>query len=483
MKCWINKLSLLLVLAGAVHAAGVPTLKRQVIEVPSTASDWIWTYWKDINKDGLTDLLALVESQGRVFIYNQNTSGLPSAPDQSLELPEGTAWCTLHDVNRHPGDEILISTAEALAYYRQDDGVFETQPQVLFEAQQVFVKGTTPRVFDIGHRKNLKNAIPVIFPDHTILYDSDANYAFQPGKRIELEFKATIEEYTFHSWSLGSRQSRQIRIRTIAQAESEGREEKEPTKENEYIRKMLSQTEDKELQACFVEQRDLNNDGNKDVILLHLQQGIGIRTNLMIFQRQKDGTLPGQPDQILRCRGMPIFGDYPRPSYCSPFFDVNNDGFLDIALMELKTVPTSASAFLEMAASKGMAWTLTVRLSNQARGFPDRADFRMDFMTMLPISESFGDAVNLEGDFNADGRKDLIVRRSPTQTDIYLSSLRTGFFEREHRLQLKVPSEHQISSIKDLNGDGVTDISLIDYERGQITVFLSETSKTQGALQ
>ena len=476
MKRWINKVALLFVLAGAVHAADVPTLKRQVVQVPSTPSDWTWPYWKDINKDGLVDLLALVQRQNRVFICLQNKSGFPSAPNQSLELPEGTAWCTLHDVNSHPGDEILISTTKALAYYRQDDGVFETQPQILFQAEQVFVKGTTPRVFDIGHPKNLKNAIPVIFPDHTILYASDANYEFKPGKRIELKFKAALERFSFNSWSLGSRQSRQIRIETIAQAKSKGREEKEPTNQNDYIRKMLRQTEDKELQACFVERHDLNKDGNKDVVLLHLQQGIGIRTNLMIFHRQKDGSLPEQPDQILRCRGMPIVGDYPRPTYCTPFFDINDDGFLDIAMMELKTVLTSASAFLEMAAAKAMAWTLTVRLFNQQRGFSDRADFRMDFMTMLPISEGFSHAVSLKGDFNADGRKDLIVRRSPTHSDIYLSSLRTGFFEREPKIQLQVPAEHQTSSIKDLNNDGLTDISLIDYEKGQITVFLSETS-------
>jgi hypothetical protein len=476
MKHWISKVSLLLVLVGTIRGGGVPTLKRQVIQVPSTPSDWIWPYWKDIDKNGLVDLLALVQRQGRVFIYLQKDSGFPSAPNQSLQLPEGTAWCTVHDVNSHLGDEILISTPRGLAYYRQNQGVFETQPQVLLEAEQVFVKATTPSVFDIAHHEDLKNAIPVIYSDHTILYDSDADYAFKPGKRIELKFKAILEKHTLNSWSLGSIQSQQIRIRTMAQGKSEDHEEKELLRKNEYIRRMVRETEDKEFQRCFIQERDLNNDGNRDVILLHLQQGIGIRTNLMIFQRQQDGRLPEEPDQILRCGGMPILGDYPDPTYCSPFFDINNDGFVDIALMELKNVITSASALLEVLASKGIAWTLTVRLFNEPTGFSDQVDFRMDFTTMLPISESFSGAVSLEGDFNADGRKDLIVRRSPTQSDIYLSSLRTGFFQREPKIQIQVPAEHQISSVKDLNGDGVTDISLTDYEKGQITVFLSETS-------
>jgi len=480
MKQRITKVSLIFLLAAIVHADDVPAFKRHVIQVPSTSLDWLWPYWHDINKDGLTDLLAVVHRQGKVFFYVQNASGFPPVAGQSLDLPEGTAWCTVCDVNKHPGDEILISTANGLAYYRQSDGVFEKQPQTLLEAKQVFVSQTTPTVFDlITQEEDLKSAIPLIFADHTVLYELGENYQFRPAKRIELEFKKTIEKDVFNSWSLGSRKSEQIRIRTIAQAKSEDREQKEPTKENEYIREVLEKTKDKELQGCFVQEQDVNKDGNKDTILLHLQQDIGVRTNVIIFYRRKDHTLPEKPDQILRCRGMPIMGDYPRPSYCSAFFDINNDGFLDIVLMELKTIPTSAGDLMEILASKGMTWTLTVRVFKQPEGFSNRADFRMDFRTMLPVSESFEDVINLEGDFNADGRNDLIVRRSPTESDIYLSSVRTGFFESQPKLQLEVPADAR-TSVEDLNDDGVSDIYLLDYEKGRITVFLSKTSNSKG---
>jgi hypothetical protein len=97
----------------------------------------------------------------------------------------------------------------------------------------------------------------------------------------------------------------------------------------------------------------------------------------------------------------------------------------------------------------------------------------MDVTTMLPISEQFAHSINFDGDFNADGRPDLIIRRDMTQCNIYPSSLANGFYEKVSKLQLELPAEGRMS-VEDLNSDGISDIYLIDYEKGRITVFLSE---------
>ncbi len=89
MNHWIRKTCLLLLLTGIVYAEDVPAFKRQVIQVPMSLPGWIQPSWKDINGDGLVDLLALVQRENKAFIYIQNSSGLPSAPTQSIELPEG----------------------------------------------------------------------------------------------------------------------------------------------------------------------------------------------------------------------------------------------------------------------------------------------------------------------------------------------------------------------------------------------------------
>jgi len=150
--------------------------------------------------------------------------------------------------------------------------------------------------------------------------------------------------------------------------------------------------------------------------------------------------------------------------------------------MELKNLLTSVSALFEMLTSEGMDWILTVRLYKSGKGFSNRADFKMDFKAMLPFSENFADLINLEGDFNADGRKDLIIRRSTTQSDIYVSSLSNGFFEQQPRLRLETPLKGQIF-VEDLNSDGISDIHVIDYENGRITLFLSKFLSDKGALQ
>ena len=211
-------------------------------------------------------------------------------------------------------------------------------------------------------------------------------------------------------------------------------------------------------------------------------QDVDIKTNIIIFLRQKDGQLGEKPNQVLRCRGIPVKGNYPSPSFFSPFVDINKDGFLDVVMIELKVRLLSAGNLVEAALSQGLNWILSIRQFKEGKGYSNRADFKMDITTMLPMAEQFAYSVTFDGDFNADGRPDLIIRRDPTQCDIYLSSPANGFYEQESKLQLKVPPEGQIS-VKDLNSDGISDFHLIDYEKGQIAVFLSQSSQKKGPWQ
>ncbi|MHC4478111.1 MAG: FG-GAP repeat domain-containing protein [Planctomycetota bacterium] len=477
MKRWITTTLFLFVLAGIVHAENTLAFNRQVIQVPVNTVDWVWPYWKDADGDGLTDLLALSQVEGILHIYNQKKSGFSADPTQTIEFPEGVAWFTLYDVSEHPGDEMLISTNEGLVYYRPNNGVFETRPEKLIGAKQAIPRNHSPIVKEPDEwPEDFKNTIPLVFADHTVIYKIDEGYRLEAVRKVEHEFKKTMDKYNWNSWSIGSKRSDQIRIRTIAEEESKRREEGS-TDENEYIRKMLKKTKAK---YRLVERRDIDNDGNKDVILLHIRADIDVKTNIIIFKRRQSGELPEKPDQILRCRGIPIIGDHPGSGHSNPFYDINNDGFSDIVFMEFKNLLTSVGALFEMLTSEGMDWILTVRLYKSGKGFSDRADFKMDFKTMPPFSEHFADLINIEGDFNADGRKDLIIKRSTTQSDIYVSSLSNGFFEQQPRLRLETPLKGRIF-VEDLNNDGISDIHMTDCENGRIAVFLSEPMKEKGA--
>ena len=71
MKHWIRKTALLFLLVGIVYSEDIPAFKRQVIQVPMSPPGWIRGFWKDINGDGLEDLLTLVQRDKKAFIYIQ----------------------------------------------------------------------------------------------------------------------------------------------------------------------------------------------------------------------------------------------------------------------------------------------------------------------------------------------------------------------------------------------------------------------------
>jgi hypothetical protein len=142
----------------------------------------------------------------------------------------------------------------------------------------------------------------------------------------------------------------------------------------------------------------------------------------------------------------------------------------------------SVSSAIEMAVSKGMEFTISIRKFKKSNGYSNKADFKMDITVLLDGSYGVPRFVTFDGDFNGDGRKDLVVNRSPAQCDIYLSSAASGFYDRQPQLQLEVPVEGRMV-IEDLNQDGLSDIYVIDRAKGQIDVFLSNGQNKKGSLR
>ena len=238
MRHRIVQVFLLLSLAGIADAAEVPAFRQQMIQVPMSGPEWgVWPYWKDINKDGLTDLLVLVQNEEKAFIYIQSSSGFPETQTQIIMFPPATMWFTLLDVNEHPGDEMLFSTSKGLVYYCQNNRIFEIKPQKLIEAEQVVPRNHPPIAIDPNKwPEGSKNTIPVIFSDHTVIYKVNESYQLEAIRTVEHDFKKSIDKDNWNSWNIGSKKSEQISIRTIAQEKSEDTEEKGSIKENEYIR-------------------------------------------------------------------------------------------------------------------------------------------------------------------------------------------------------------------------------------------------------
>jgi hypothetical protein len=318
----------------------------------------------------------------------------------------------------------------------------------------------------------LGEGLPIIFNNHSVIYEIDENDNFKAGRRVELVPESEIEKEVRRSWSLGAKESSEVRIRNKMQDRIGKDEKEESAGENESIRKLIEGLKkNNDWYRYGIEEKDVNGDGREDLVLWYSKGNIEVTTIVRVFLRGEDDKLPEKADQILRLDGMPIrIGDKKRQR--SIFMDINGDGLEEIVLVKLKKMLLSVDSILEAAISKGLDCVLTIRSYESGKGYSNKADFQLDVTTELPVNSWLTDYITFDGDFNSDGKTDIIIKRSSSQSDIYLSMPGEGYYSRKPQIQLEKPGEGHVAA-EELNGDGISDIYVIDFENKVMTIFLS----------
>jgi hypothetical protein len=75
----------------------------------------------------------------------------------------------------------------------------------------------------------------------------------------------------------------------------------------------------------------------------------------------------------------------------------------------------------------------------------------------------------IQGDFNRDGHPELLVRRTETQWNIYLSTKDSRWFEPQPAFTFNAPV-HGSLEITDLKGDGTADIVCREPNEHRISI-------------
>ena len=196
---------------------------------------------------------------------------------------------------------------------------------------------------------------------------------------------------------------------------------------------------------------------------------LDFRTDLFVFLRGADQKLPERPTQTLHCRGFPI----PVKSAGQPVAvaDLNGDGVCELILLKPETTVLSPNGLLEMVLSHEIAWSLTIRSFHRGT-FSGEAEAAIPLKMLLSLEDLAEWPICIQGDFNGDGRPDLLVRRSETQWNIFPSAKAGRWFASQPALTLNAPA-HGGLEIKDLNSDGLSDIIWRDLEEHRISIFLS----------
>jgi hypothetical protein len=491
----ISIVSLLLFLAVPAIRADADSFLCQMITLPAKAMQ---TQFADLNGDGRFDLLAVDSDGKQLLIYRQRAGGFTNTPDQILELPSHTAWIAPAQVeaavNRsgsarsaraataqrtvstntgRTNFDLLVSTAAGLDYFRQVDGKFESEPRPLLQTNQVFTGDETPILLS-----NFTNAaIPVISATQVCFYQRNDESQWKSSPPTLLEAKHGNWYDTPSGWSMGEAESHTLKVERDFLSRSHPPVIETP--ENAGIAKLIA-TLKKTGMAPESAEADLDGDGRKDLVVWQANVE-SFRTDLYVFLRGADGKLPEQPTQILHCRGVPL----PVNSIWtwSPIADLRGDGQYELVLVEPDFIATSIGSLVDMALTRGVKMAITVRSFSHG-AFARSGETAVSFRTVMSLYGSWEWPFLICGDFDGDGRPDLIVKRSATQWEIYDSTGGGHWFEPQPAMTFELPEhgyfERRYFKISDLNGDGRSDIVSQGLDDRHIFILLTQLKNVKG---
>jgi hypothetical protein len=459
----------------AVHLgwAGPVVLSPQVITLPANAGAPLFA---DVEGNGRCNLLVIDPVEQALFNFHQRPDGFTNSPDQVVPLPPQTAWVALCDVEAHPGLELLFSTATGLVYSRQNAGRFESERRTLIEANQNFTNFDLPTLTllttNSAARDGSNDFIPVTTAGRTVLYHRNRADEWSPGPLTTLDVNQTVWAVNGDPWRLpwtsGPNPAHSLRVQQSFRAKPDPQRDGEL--ENEAIRRIMDDMKKnpREWQPRIT-RVDVDGDGREDLVLWQGNFRLDFKTDLYLFLRGADNTLPERPTQSLHCGGFPIpIGSTSEPS---PVYDLNGDGMCELVLLEPTTVFTTKSGLVEMALSHGVESSLKIRALHRG-AFARNLDASLVVTFLVSVDELAAWPFCIQGDFNGDGRPDFLVRRSDTHWNIYFSTTDKRWFGEQPAMTFGAPALG-VFKIKDLNGDGLADILWYELDQPNLSIFMS----------
>ncbi len=193
---------------------------------------------------------------------------------------------------------------------------------------------------------------------------------------------------------------------------------------------------------------DFNGDGIADLAVANDSRGNGVPGSLTILRGNGDGTFTPEAKS-------PATGNSPASIAVG---DLNGDGVLDLAVANLDP-------------NTGNPSTVTVLLGN--------GDGTFTPTTASPVTAFLSYSVTV-GDFNGDGKADLVTANAGSNTVTVLLGNGDGTFTAP--LTIPVGTDPIFAATGDFNGDGLTDVAAVDnYPNYIVTVLIAQETQTATA--
>jgi hypothetical protein len=181
-----------------------------------------------------------------------------------------------------------------------------------------------------------------------------------------------------------------------------------------------------------------------------------------VYRAEAGGVLPLKPAWVFRKNDW-------IPSL--PLVDLDGDGFVDLVLGY--GLFDSREGVRKMAIALELDHSLRVHFFRPGKGFDQDPDFRRDVVVRLDgIEVHFASsrrdylarAIDVTGDFDGDGRKDLLVHDAADHLSVYPLRSREEGFAKEAAITFPHRGGLDRLIVEDLNGDGSSDL-IVDLPR------------------
>jgi hypothetical protein len=224
---------------------------------------------------------------------------------------------------------------------------------------------------------------------------------------------------------------------------------------------------------------DLNRDGKVDLIRsIWLNEPSFIpavpsgKVLVSTYIADEHGRIPAEPQQVFRKYDWtPVV----------PVVDVDGDGFPDLVLGYSHI--EDKEGLRKMITSKKLDYNLRFYFYRPGMGFPTKADCQRDVVIHLDrdraempegLHQLFGCYVKVGGDFNGDGKTDLLVRDHSDAISAYFFVSREKGFSPEPDLRFSCPEPIDEWQVADLNNDGVSDLIVKLAKQKGFRIFISQ---------
>ena len=450
---------------------------------------------EDVDGDGTRDLIAL--GRGRISVYRGRRGRVPPYPTTPETVVTGSVayFADVADVLPAPGKELVVLTAKGVSCYAQRDGKYEAASRRLIECDTLMslplLRGVMARVawatvdvlpwnFAFDADGDGRDDVLVPHGGGTNLYLQTAPGQF--AKPITLPLFPLV----YHSGTvdlkaggLGDHTATPVRlellVRKIQRRDVNGDGKLDlACGELWFAQKHaggfdpVPATVPGGAQAVPSRQVvDINADGQMDRIAEEnaLDDPFNIITRVRYFLTGADGALPSSPTGTIAGQNILVHT-------ALPVHDFNGDKALDFAMLKTDITATDVGKWVRQSFGE-IDGDLNFYLFDRGRNrFPRRPAYtkkiRMRFKVDLQdvmmggVWERYlGSMMRFEGDYNGDGRLDLLVREGTHKIAIYFNTGdRTDLFPRKPDVVLDDLPMFSGLEIDDLNGDGASDLIL-----------------------